>query len=77
MIKGLFQQKKVSGLFKDELGGKIIIQFVAPRPKTYACLDDDSNDYKKAKGTKKCVLKQKLMFQSYIDCINNNKNVYR
>ena len=59
------------------MGGKIIIQFVAPRPKTYAYLDDDSNDYKKAKGTKKCVLKQKLMFQSYIDCINNNKNVYR
>ena len=79
MIKGFFQQgkKKAPDLFKDELGGKIITEFVALRPKAYAYLDDYGNDHKKAKGTKKCVIKQKLMFQNFKDCLFNNKNVYR
>ena len=59
------------------MGGKIIIEFVAPRPKTYVYLDDDSKDHKKAEGTKKCVIKQKLMFENYKDCLINNKAVYR
>ena len=40
---------------KDELGGKIMIEFVALRPKTYAYLMDDDSEAKKAKGTKTCV----------------------
>ena len=71
------KNKKVPGLFKDELGGKIITEVVALRPKAYAYLDDDGNNHKKAKGTKKCVIKQKLMFQNFKDCLFNNKNVYR
>ena len=35
------KSKKVPGLFKDELGGKIITEFVALRPKAYSYLDDD------------------------------------
>ena len=64
MIKDLFQQvrKKNPGLFKDELGGRIITEVVALRPKTYSYLTDDGSDHKKGKGTKKCVIKQKLMF---------------
>ena len=57
------KNKTVPGLFKDELGGKIITEVVALRPKAYAYLDDDGNDHKKDKGTKKCVIKQKLMFK--------------
>ena len=38
---------------------------------------DDSSDHKKAKGTKKCVIKQKFMFENYKDCLFNNKTVYR
>ena len=38
---------------------------------------DDGSDHKKAKGTKKCVIKQKLMFENYKDCLFNNKNIYR
>ena len=34
---------------------------VAFRPKQYAYLMDDGRDHKKAKGTKKCVIKQKLV----------------
>ena len=44
---------------KDELGGKIMTEFVALRPKTYSyIMDDDKND-KKAKGTKTCVIKRR------------------
>ena len=51
------KNKKVPGLFKDELGGKIITEFVTLRPKAYLYLDDYGNDHKKGKGTKKCVVK--------------------
>ena len=50
-------------------------EFVALRPKTYAYLMDDRSDHKKTKGTKKCVIKQKLMFENYKDCLFNNKTV--
>ena len=71
------KNKKVPGLFKDELGGKIITEVVAFKLKTYAYLTDEGSDHKKAKGTKKCVIKQNLMFQNFKDCWSNNKNVYR
>ena len=71
------KNKKVPGLFKDELGGKIITEVVAIRPKTYAYLIDDGSEHKKAEGIKKCVIKRKLMFQNYKDCLLNNKTVYR
>ena len=38
---------------------------------------DDGSNHKKAKGTKKCVIKQKLMFENYKDCLFNNKTAYR
>ena len=47
------KNKKVSGVFKDELGGKIIAEVVAFRPKTMAYLMDDGSEHKNAKGTKK------------------------
>ena len=52
-------------------------EFVALRAKAYAYLDDDSNEHKQSKGTKKCVIKQKLMFQNFKNCLFNNKTVYR
>ena len=69
--------KKVPGLFKDELRGKIITEFVALRAKTYAYLYDGGNEHKKSKGTKKYAIKQKLVFQILKDCLLNNKTVYR
>ena len=43
--------KTVIELMKDELGGKIMREFVALRPKTYSYLMDDGRSDKKAKGT--------------------------
>ena len=71
------KNKKVPCLFKDELGRKIFTEIVAIRPKTYAYLIDDGSEHKKAKGKKKCVIKWKIMFQNYEDCLLNNKTVYR
>ena len=38
---------------KDELGRKIMKEFVALRAKTYSYLTDNNDEYKKAKVTKK------------------------
>ena len=54
------KNKKVNDFFKDELGGKIMKEFCALRPKAYAYLMDDSSEKKKAKGTNKYVIKQEL-----------------
>ena len=71
------KNKKVPGLFKDKLGEKIIADFVELRPKTHAYLMDDGNEHKKGKGTKMCVIKQKIMFENYKTCFFNNKTVCR
>ena len=54
---------------KDELGGKIITKFVGWRVKTYSYLIDDGSEDKKAKSTKKCVIKRKLRFENYKNCL--------
>ena len=51
--------KKEIGLFKDESGGKIIIEIITVRSKTYSFLMDDNSEQKKAKGTKKICNKMK------------------
>ena len=71
------KNKKVPGVSKDELGGKIIVEVVAFRPKPWAYLMDDDSEHKKAKGTKKCVIKLRLMFENYKDCLFNNKTILK
>ena len=71
------KNKKVIGLMKDELGGKIITEFVTLRPKTYSYLTDDSKEDKKAKGTKKCVIKKMIKFDDYKKCLLNDEVILK
>ena len=41
--------------------------------KTYSYLMDDETEHKKAKGTKKCIIKRRLMFKDYKDCLFYDK----
>ena len=52
-------------------------EFVALKAKKYAYLtvDDDAN--KKAKGTDKCVIKHKFLFENYKYCLLNGKAILR
>ena len=67
------KNKKVIGKFKDELGGKIMSEFCALRAKAYAFKLDDDNEIKKAKGTKKCIVKREITFKNYADALFNDE----
>ena len=54
---------------KDELGGKIMKEFAALRAKTYSYLTENSGENKNAKGTKEYVIKRKLKFEDYKNCL--------
>ena len=69
--------KKLIGFMKDELGGNIITELAALEPKTYLYLTDDDKDVKKAKGTKKCVIKRILRFNDYKDCLFKNEIILK
>ena len=71
------KNKKVIGLMKDELGGKIITEFVTLRPKTYSYLTDDGKEDKKAKGTKKCIIKRMIKFDDYKKCLLNGEVILK
>ena len=65
--------KKEIWRYGMELGGGIITEFVALRPKTYLYMTDEFIEMKKAKGTKKCVIKKMLKFEDYKKCLFDNE----
>ena len=69
--------KKVIGLMKDELGGDIITEFVALRPKANSYVTNNFIEMKKAKGTKKCVANKILRFNDYKKCLFDNGKVLK
>ena len=71
--------KKVIGLMKGELGGKIMTKFVTMRPKLYAYKKIDNAEDKKCKGIKKCVVKKTISFDDYKNCLldSESKSIYR
>ena len=71
------KNKNVIGLFKYELGRKVMKEFCALRTKAYEYLMDDDSEKKKAKGTKKCVIKRRLKFNDYKDCLFNDKTILK
>ena len=54
---------------KDELGGHFMKEFVGLRAKTYSYLKHNNDEDKKAKGIKKCIIKRKLKFEDYENCL--------
>ena len=65
----------------DELCGIIIRKFVWLRAKTYSYFIDDGSEDKNTKDTKICVIKRKLKFENYENCLKatqleNEKNYW-
>ena len=47
------------------------------RPKTYSFFTDDDKEDKKAKGTKKCVIKKMIKFNDYKKCLLNDEVIIK
>ena len=68
--------KKVIGMFKDEVAGRQITHFVGPRPKLYSVKIEGEGEQranekivKKCKGIKKNVVKKGITFDDYVNCL--------
>ncbi|KAK9869282.1 hypothetical protein WA026_003035 [Henosepilachna vigintioctopunctata] len=66
------KNKKVPGLMKDEANGEIITHFVGLRSKMYSYKVQTGEITKKAKGVKKHIIKNKITFEDYVNCLKNN-----
>lgn len=64
--------KKKYGIMKDENSGHIMEEFVGLRAKMYCYKIHNGRVCKRAKGVRKGVLKQKLDFEAYYNCLFNN-----
>nr|XP_022908200.1 uncharacterized protein LOC111419606 [Onthophagus taurus] len=71
------QNKAVLGLMKDENCGEIMEEFVGLRSKVYANRVADGRVTKKSKGVKKAVVKRKITFENYIECLNSKAVLFR
>ena len=81
------ENKKEIGLMKDEIGGKIMTEFVALRATMYAyrkvdCLKAQHEHFvgcgeKHCKGTKKFVVSEGFTFDDYKTCLFDGKTIYR
>ena len=61
--------KKVIGMFKDEVAGKQITHFIGLRPKLYSFKIEEGKNIKKCKGIKKSVVSKGITFEHYFDCL--------
>ena len=67
------KNEKVIGLMNDKLGGQIMTKFVTLTPKIYSYLKDNNDEGKKAEGTKNRVIKRKLKFKDYKNCLKASR----
>ena len=63
------ENKKVIGMFKDEVAGKQITHFIGLRPKLYSFKIEEGKNVKKCKGIKKSVVSKGITFEHYVDCL--------
>ena len=71
------ENKKVLGMMKDEVAGKIIKEFVGLRSKLYSFVMDDGGETKKCKGIKKQVVERSIMHEHYKTCLKTGKELLR
>ena len=81
------EYKKVIGLMKDDLDGKLMTDFVALRAKMYGYRRIDrltvqhehfvACDENRCKGTKKCVVSEGFTFDDYKTCLHDDKTIYK
>ena len=69
--------KKVIGMFKDEVAGKQITHFAGLRPKLYSFKIEESNEVRKCKGIKKNVVKKGINFEDYVKCLFSSEKQMR
>ena len=69
--------KKVIGMFKDEVSGKQITHFVGLRPKLYSFKVEGEVELKKCKGIKKNIVKKSLDFDDYVKCLFSGEKEMR
>ena len=68
--------KKVPGMFKDEAGGKQILEFVGLRAKLYSYRMKEFEE-KKCKGVKKAVVRKSIDFEDYKKCLLDGQEIHR
>ena len=61
---------------KDELGGKIMKEFISLRPKMYS-YRVEKLEPKKCKGIKKCIVKKTVSFEDYKRCLFEGTRIHR
>ena len=71
------KNKQVIGYFKDELRWKIMDENCTLRANAYAYITEDGSVHKRAKGTKKYIIKREIMFEHYKDCLFSSKAIIK
>ena len=62
--------KKVIGMFKDEVAGQQITHFIGLRPKLYSFkVQEKEKPTKKCKGITKTVIEKEIKFENYYNCL--------
>lgn len=69
--------KKVTGMFKDELKGEILTEFIGLRSKMYSVRTAKEDKMKKAKGVKEYVVKNQIKFEDYKKCLEKNSVIIK
>ena len=54
-----------------------MVEICVLRSKTWTYRIDDDSEKKKAKGTKKCVIKLLIWYENYIDSLHNGMVILR
>lgn len=72
--------KKKPGVYSDENGGKLVTKFVGLRSKMYSlcvpeCEKEEDREVKRAKGTKRYLLKTQISFENYMHCLLTNERL--